>query len=226
MEPLGEYLRSLGFNTYRVVLTGHSTPHDTSFPASSWVDDIRNAYTSLELANRALPIHIAAFSLGGLVTTRALDIFPELKPKSILFIAPALSLRALVQSAYLLHVLPPLTLGVPNIAPPYYRRFPHTPLFWYRNTIELYAQTRSLASHERLQSIPTLIIANPRDELVSLSGLTEWIKDNRLAPAWRLEVVRPARREPFMPEHLLVDRGSFGESEWQRFTVRTGEFLR
>jgi hypothetical protein len=143
----------------------------------------------------------------------------------MIFIAPALSLRAPAQSAYLLQILPPLTISVPNIAPPYYRRFARTPLFWYRNTISLYSETRTLHSTPRLQSIPTLIIANPRDELVSLSGLREWVSDNSLVPRWQIEAVRPVRRDPFVPEHLLVDQSSFGADEWQRFKKLVEQFV-
>jgi hypothetical protein len=71
-----------------------------------------------------------------------------------------------------------------------------------------------------------MIIANPRDELVSLSGLSEWIEENGLAPAWKVQATRPVRRDPFMPEHLMVDEGSFGKREWHTFQTLTEDFLR
>ena len=225
MEPLCEHLRSQGFDTYRIVLRGHDSLSDTPFSEDAWVNDIQIAYELVEKQHPKVPIHILAFSLGGLATARALDISSHISPKSMIFIAPALSLRAPAQSAYLLQILPPLTISVPNIAPPYYRRFTKTPLFWYRNTIGLYSATRTLSSPTRLQSIPTLIIANPRDELVSLSGLSEWLSDNNLAPHWKIEAVRPMRRDPFVPEHLLVDQSSLGVDEWQRFKKLVGEFI-
>jgi esterase/lipase len=225
MEPLCEYLRSQGFDTYRIVLQGHDSPADASFPEDAWVRNIQTAYELVQKQHPTDAVHILAFSLGGLATTRAIDISPQIRPKSMIFIAPALSLRAPAQSAYLLRILPPLTTSVPNIAPPYYRRFARTPLFWYRNTISLYSATRTLHSIPRLQTIPTLIIANPRDELVSLGGLHEWVRGNNLAPAWKIEAVRPVRRDPFIPEHLLVDESSFGAHEWQRFQSLVEQFV-
>ena len=225
MEPLCEYLRSQGFDTYRIVLRGHDSLPDAPFPEDAWVSDIQTAYELLRRQHPQAPVHILAFSLGSLVSTRAIDISPQIRPKSMIFIAPALSLRAPAQSAYLLTALPPLTISVPNIAPPYYRRFTRTPLFWYRNTITLYSATRTLLSAPRLQSIPTLIIANPRDELVSLSGLREWTAENNLASNWSIEAVRPTRRDPFVPEHLLVDEKSFGVREWQRVKGLIEQFL-
>jgi alpha-beta hydrolase superfamily lysophospholipase len=121
MEPLCEYLRSQGFNTYRVVLRGHDSLSDTLFSEDAWVNDIQTAYDLVHRQHPKLPVHILAFSLGGLATARALDISEHMRPKSMIFIAPALSLRAPAQSAYLLQILPPLTISVPNIAPPYYR---------------------------------------------------------------------------------------------------------
>jgi esterase/lipase len=225
MEPLCDYLRSQGFDTYRLALNGHDSLPLRSFPGDTWANDIHAAYDLVHRQYPQVPVHILAFSLGGLATTRALDVSTDLRPKSMVFIAPPLSLRTPAQSSYLLRLLPPLTITVPNIAPPYYRRFARTPLFWYRNTSNLYSDTRSLQSPSRLKSIPTLIIANPRDELVSLSGLRDWIHENNLEPAWRIEAVRPVRRDPFVPEHLLVDQNSFGTHEWQRFKSLVEQFL-
>jgi alpha-beta hydrolase superfamily lysophospholipase len=84
-----------------------------------------------------LPVVVVGYSLGGLVATYSLDRNPEFRPDKMVLIAPALSLRLLPQLGYLLNIFPPLSMAIPNLAPPHYRRFAYTPLFWYRNTLDL-----------------------------------------------------------------------------------------
>ena len=171
----------------------------------------------MKLRFKNLPIVIVGYSLGGLVATYSLDRHPDFTPNKMVLIAPALSLRLLPQIGYLLNILPPLSVGIPNLAPPHYRRFAYTPLFWYRNTLELYSNTRTANDSEALRRVPTTIIANPRDELVSFCGLNEWIADMGIGNSWRIEKIEPDRVDHSIPQHVLIDQSSLGAHGWTRF---------
>jgi esterase/lipase len=216
LNPLARELQSMGFSAYRLTLRGHERESQGSFSESLWEDDVASAYTSVRERHPSAPIYLLGYSLGGLLVTRALDTHPELHPSGVVLMAPALSLRLLPQTGYLLTLLPPLSWTVPNIAPALYRRFANTPLFWYRNTFALYQATRELKNPGRLGAIPTTIIANPRDELVSLSGLRGWLDDNQLLDRWRIEIVRPSTPNPAIPGHVIIDERSLGSREWTR----------
>lgn len=225
LDSLAEALFSQGHSVYRLALTGHEREGDELFSESAWERDIIDAYTRVHTRHPATPITLLGYSLGGLLITRVLDTHPEIRPARVVLLAPALSLRPLPQAGYALFLLPPLSWSVPNIAPPRYRRFAYTPLFWYRNTFKLYAATRELENSARLRQIPTLVIANPRDELVSLSGIQGWLESNQLAESWKVELVRPATHNPSIPDHVIIDEPSLGAAEWERMLAKVGNEL-
>jgi alpha-beta hydrolase superfamily lysophospholipase len=225
MHDLVELLRELGFHTYRPSLRGHEQRESGTFRATDWIEDLNKACSLVTARFPHTPVHILGYSLGGLVATHSIDHHQICNPASMILIAPALSLRNFVQSGYLLSVFPSLTISVPNVAPSLYRRFDQTPLFWYQNLFSLYSRTRTLQPETALRSIPTLVFANPRDELVSLAGLRNWIRTNSLEPTWTVEVVRPRPRNPFIPEHVMIDPRSLGEQEWQHLNEAMKNFL-
>lgn len=226
MDTLCTFLRDLGFHTYRITLTGHAQLPDSYFTSESWQHDVQNALTTVSTQFPDLPMHVVGYSLGGLLATRVIDTSRVYRPASLVLIAPALSLRMIVQSAYLLTVLPSTTLSVRNLAPRDYKLFNQTPLFWYENTISIYDETRLIGDTSPLRTTPTLVIANPRDELISFSGLKDWISDNHLAPGWRLVSLEPHPRTPFLAGHIMIDERSLGASEWAHLTSLLRDFLR
>jgi hypothetical protein len=143
----------------------------------------------------------------------------------MILIAPALSLRAIIESALILRWFPPITLSVRNLAPQAYRRYPRTPLFWYQNVAEMYAETRVLKNSARARSIPTLLFANSRDELVSLEGLRSWITANDLSESWKLRVIRPQTPDPRLAEHLLIDKRALGAESWDSMEREIKDFI-
>ena len=64
---------------------------------------------------------------------------------------------------------------------------------------------------------PTLVLIDPKDELVSGPGLAELIEFNALNE-WRLEQVsnRGATLERGAYHHLIIDEPSVGSEEWKR----------
>jgi alpha-beta hydrolase superfamily lysophospholipase len=225
MHETVELLNQLGYHTYRVSLRGHDQIESELFADRAWVEDLLNGCSLVAARFPKTPVYILGYSLGGLLATHVVDSQAVCNPAAMILIAPALSFRSFVQSGYLLSPFPPLSLSVPNIAPSKYRRFAQTPLFWYQNIFSLYSKTRTLRSPNRLSSIPTLVFANPRDELVSLSGLRTWLSNNSLERAWTLDVLRPQPGSPFTPEHVMIDRYSLGEHEWRHFSARIKNFM-
>jgi alpha-beta hydrolase superfamily lysophospholipase len=225
MDPIAHHIQQLGYHTYRITLRGHERSTEDTFRSSAWEHDLESALHDVTSKHPHLPLHIIGYSLGGLLTTRVIDQASKVTPASVILLAPALSLRAFPQVGYVLTLFPQQVWSIPNIAPRYYRRFARTPVFWYQNTFELYSKTRTLSSRTRLSKIPTLVIANPRDELVSFVGLRSWLRDNSLEESWRIEPIRPKPKNPFIPEHVIIDENSLGNSEWNNLQTLMKEFL-
>lgn len=225
MDSLSTYLSSLGYNTLRVSLEGHDVAGDEAFPAEHWVQNVASAAHEAKARYPRLPLYILGYSMGGLLTVRAVEEDPSLAPSKVILLAPALGLHPIVLAARVLTLFPPLTIRTPNLAPAKYRRFETTPLFWYSNVAELYDQARDPAEASRLRGLPALVILNPADELISQDAVEEWIQENQLGETWRVELFRPQARDPEMREHLIIDEPSLGEAEWRRMKESLRDFL-
>lgn len=226
MEALCRFLNALGFHAYRLTLSGHDRFSDETFPASQWREDVARGAEEVQKRFPALPLSMLGYSLGGLLTVDALDHDPNLSPQQLVLVAPALSLRTVVLAAKVLQLLPATSFRTANFAPPGYRRFSGTPLFWYSNTADIYDETRTLAHPQRLAAIPALVLISPDDELVSAPGVGEWIDENGLSARWKLELVGPQPADPGLHRHLIVDEASVGRDEWRRMQQMIGEFLK
>lgn len=226
MDYLCTTLNTRGFDTYRISLTGHHTPHEGTFPASQWAQDFAEGYRAIHASNPKMPIYIVAFSAGALLATHFIDSNPNLNPspRRMVFLAPALSLRFLPRSAYILKWFGPLNLRIPNRAPSDYRRFRLTPLFWYENLIDVYEETRTLAQSEKLRPIPTLLLMSREDEIISFSGLESWIEDNQL-DTWKLKELQPRPIGSGLYEHLVIDERSLGIDQWREMVRTITAFL-
>ncbi len=226
MDFLAEFLRSEGYHTLRLALAGHDTPKADTCPSSTWVQQIVSSFHETRKGYPALPVLYLGYSMSGLAAVRALDIDPSFSPKRMILIAPALSLRTIVESASILRWFPATTFAVKNLAPRAYRRYERTPLFWYRNVAEMYQQTSVLQNPQRVGTVPALIFANPRDELVSLEGLRSWISDNQLTDRWKLSIIRPETSDPTLAGHLLIDQRAIGIESWRTMEHEIQDFIR
>ncbi len=225
MEPLASFFRAHGYHTLRLTLAGHDTPTNEPFPSSVWPTQIRSAFQALHSRYPHLPVLYLGYSMSGLAAIQAIESASDFSPNQMILIAPAISLRTIIESARFVRWLPATTLSVRNLAPQAYRRYPRTPLFWYQNVAEMYLHVQSLTSPARARSIPTLLFVNPRDELVSHEGITSWISDNQLSERWKLSIIRPHTPDPRLAEHLLIDERSLGTESWQKMQQEILSFL-
>ena len=226
LDQLSHELTLLGFHAFRPVLTGHLEKTAESFPPEYWLSDVKNGLQTIQKRYPDLPISILGYSLGGaLATLAASETDPSHRPHSMVLIAPALSLRWPLDLITYLDLTPRSTLGSPSWAPEAYRRFATTPLFWYANTLDLYEQVETSPSIAELRSVPTLVILNPKDELVSPGGVRDWLAARQLQPAWGVHEINPKPSERTIPEHLMVDEHSLGATEWRTLLSDIRSFL-
>ncbi len=152
--------------------------------------------------------------MGGLLAVEYLAKHPEIQPTGMVLLAPVLSLKFIARSIFLTAFLPDLGLTLPSFLPKQYRRFPGTPVRWYNNVRLMLGQLSSLRSSTALSAIPTLVIGSPRDELISMAGVEEWIHANSLQDLWCVKWLSPTPQNRSLPEHLMIDRESLGTSGW------------
>ena len=227
MDPLAETLAANGYHVHRITLHGHNGRTAQLFDEKVWLTEVAQSYQEIRTRFPSLPTYVMGYSLGGLTLVRMLESVPPTDyPRAMVLLAPAISLRGALDALTALHLPPPITWAFPNLAPQEYRRYDYTPLFWYSNTLALYREMESRDDLNRFSAIPTLVVLNEADEIVSPEGMSRWIERHKLSPSWRIEMVRPESSQFPFKEHLIIDEASLGQAEWLRLRLLISDFLK
>jgi len=227
MDPLAETLASNGYLVHRITLHGHNGRTSQIFDETVWLNEVTQSYQEIRTRFPELSTYVMGYSLGGLTVTTMVESLPPAEyPRGIILLAPAISLRGVIDVLTALHLPPPITWALPNLAPKEYRRYDYTPLFWYSNTLALYRDVNDLTDIERLGRIPTMVVLNEADEIVSPEGTARWINTHHLSPSWRIEMVHPTESQLPFKEHLIIDEASLGSAEWSRLRSLITDFLK
>lgn len=226
MDPLGATLAANGYHVHRITLHGHNGRTAQLFDENVWLNEVAQSYQEIRTRFPSLPTYVMGYSLGGLTLVRMLESVPPTEyPRAMILLAPAISLRGALDVLSTLHLPPPITWAFLNLAPQEYRRYDYTPLFWYSNTLALYRDMDSFKDAHRLAAIPTLVVLNSEDEIVSPEGTSRWIERHDLSSSWRIEMVRPESSKFPFKEHLIIDESSLGQAEWIRLKNLIARFL-
>jgi hypothetical protein len=190
--------------------------------ASAWVDDWRTAVDEArDLATqRGLPLTFLGYSLGALIhvyglATGQLDENPFARQ---VLLAPALRIR---RASRLVLIFRPLgrRFTVPSFAPADVRSHDGTSMAAYETLFGIEAALTQLEAPHRLK-IPTLVIMDPGDELVSQTRIVDWIARNGLAPEWQMVALQKdaatARRRV---RHYIFDERSLGPAAFERLAT-------
>jgi len=215
-------MNTWGVATLRCTLSGHAN----SLPSGGarlgslrqvtyglWRDEVSAAYcvAAEQAARRHVPVLLAAFSLGGLIGCAALLYNADMGFARLVLFAPALRIRR--RSGVLQLLAPWPQLLIPSLSPAAYRANAGTPIAAYN---ALYAAQRNF---ERLAgprlNTPTLVFADPRDEMVSYPGLRQLIVQHHLTQ-WQLQPVHKAPDANTRYHHLLIDQESVGAAAWRQ----------
>jgi alpha-beta hydrolase superfamily lysophospholipase len=209
-----------------MTLREHNGRTSQIFDEKVWLNEVAQSYQDIRSRFPHLPTYVMGYSLGGLTLITMLEsISPHTYPRAMILIAPAVALRGFLDVSAFLHLPPPITWAFPNLAPPEYRRYDYTPLFWYSNTLALYRNLGHLQNIKQLATIPTLVVLNEDDEIVSTKATVAWIDENNLSPSWRVEMFHPENSQFPLKEHLIIDEASLGRREWARLRQLIARFL-
>jgi len=190
----------------------------------AWLDQARAAWAVARRRadERDAPLLLAAYSLGAaLGLDLASDPDGEVRFDGMLLFAPPLLTR---WPTHALRILAPLPrLVIPSFAPPRFRANRGTPVAAYN---ALFASIDALG-RRRLAGldIPSLVVMDPRDELVSLRGLRR-LRDRHRLSRWELhEVRRRLARGARDYHHLVVSRERLGPDRWSDVSRRAAAWL-
>jgi len=220
-------LNEAGIDALRLSLKGHGdnfTPREgmdatearlETFKGVSyllWVQETLSGYEQARQTARQnqAPLFLVGFSYGGLIGLDLLASREDVQFQRAVLLAPALHLRSWDHAIRLFSSFPRMV--IPALAPADYLANPGTPMAGYNALFETLDHFESHIG-PRL-NIPTLVIMDPGDELVSFGGLKRLAAGHHLAQ-WRYYPVRNHR--PLlkgMLRHIVIDEPSAGQEVW------------
>lgn len=228
LRPLAAALCGWGMGAVLCSLRGHGENYTplaghtaeaarlAAFRQSSyagWHGELKAAYQAATIwaAAHDAPVFLVAFSLGALLGCELLATEQTVHFDRMVLLAPALALRPFSHLPYLLARWPQVVIR--SFSPRYYRANPATPVAAY---LALRTALRTLQPRRnQALNVPTLLLIDPWDELVSVRGIRHFIAKQRLS-RWRLQLVH---KQPTRPDagfhHLIIDAESVGPVAWQ-----------
>jgi alpha-beta hydrolase superfamily lysophospholipase len=227
MEPLISWLTGLGAEVYLIQLSGHL---EAGIPinkvsADLWKDEMLAGYTLAKQAAKesSLPLYFLGYSLGALLA-QSMILLNQSGPafdKQVL-LAPAMAIRS---RAYLLRLFFPLStqIKLPSFTPKAYRANAALPLLIYKI---LFAEERKLWSARfKGLNIPTLVIIDPKDELISYRKLIQLTSMFKLTRYQILELKKELKHKKDDYHHLILSEETMSAANWQKVAKAMGHFF-
>ncbi|WP_413560089.1 alpha/beta hydrolase [Bdellovibrio sp. HCB209] len=220
MATIENILRDQGIDVLRMSLSGHNNNLNIFklVTAEMWERDALRAYCQANAhANKyGMPLYYVGYSLGGVMGVALPSKYKQVHYDKMVLFAPALSIRRTPFILRILNQLNPLTI-IPNLfrRDNYFANSFGTPVSAYKATFDV---TNFVTYHTKRKNInvPTLLFYDPRDELVSFSGVQNYVKAHQLNQ-WKPFVVR---KRPFswqsLFHHAMIDPASVGYRRWEQ----------
>ena len=216
--PLMEVFKALGHDVYFLPLPGHG---DNRFKSK----DFKSAFKEFDLEMTSLAIEpyvVIAFSHGALYFQLWLEKHPQKRPLAQVLLAPALYINRQETIEKVLKFLPSFMM-IKSVAPRKFRRYHILRVWEYEILVH---GMKTYQKHVPPFKVPTLILIDPKDELVSADILGEKIKEqaNPLVTfeKWNRDYLRKGPGQ----HHLIFHPEYFSKEDWKNFTERIQGFVK
>jgi pimeloyl-ACP methyl ester carboxylesterase len=221
MDSLIEKLNVCGLSVCRVALAQHD-PSKKNDLLKLWEGNVAAAVNECKKREPDLPVFLLGYSIGGGVAVSYLEKHPKAFDRLFL-LAPAIRVRC---SSKILQPLASIAaksdLAIPSFAPKDIRARNATPLAEYDAMFRMVRSLKQLENAREIGAIPTRIVMNPKDELVSFKKLRSWIDANNLS-AWKLSIIRVSDNARY--RHLIVLPESLGQDNWRKLVDAMISFM-
>lgn len=220
MDQMAREFSQAGFEVLRPAFSGHCGDNKKylEVAASDWEADARRIYSVGKARAKGLkkPLYLVGYSFSPVVFEALGD---ELLFDKKIYLAPALSPKFWFPALrFLAKTFPWVT---------YDSRVPAKcaanqvagarPILALDHFLERLSSTKA-------QEVPTLVVAEPYDELVSYDGLQEYAKSKK---TWLMESISNAGATiPHPYHHMIISPEAVGGTEWSKLMKESLEFLR
>ncbi|MBX2840654.1 MAG: lysophospholipase [Flammeovirgaceae bacterium] len=216
MDDITQELNKNGSDVIQAQLKGHRMNGQAEMNKATvedWFGDLEEAYeivVNLSKNNDDIPVYFVGFSLGGLLNLVSISKNEKIRYNKMLLFAPAVSLTFFSSAVKLLRLLPSKFL-LPNITPKPFKANRFTSIKAYQNLLELIG-TLQLKDLKEL-NVPTKIIIDPKDELVSLRGIRK-LKGKSNLNNWEIILLKQSFFKKI--HHLIVVKKYLSQNNWDK----------
>jgi esterase/lipase len=216
MHDIADVFIKNRYTVLNITLPGHGNSQEVSEPANAWATTALDGVRRGRMLADTSELVLVGYSLGGALAVLASQHPSAPKIDKMVLIAPALRIRI---PLFLLRLgnLPLLDeIPIPSIAPQHIRRWCSIPLEWYAAIPKVLDQIDGYLESETFRSIPTTVVLNPRDEVISMSKTLDWLKLHSLNNTWVVKTNNSAPSSSSFEnfEHNLVERSALGKQGW------------
>lgn len=216
MNQIIGVLNDEGYDCFSIVLKGHDGSIEDMKTATreDWFDDYAGAFEIIKKHKQetGLGFYFVGYSLGAqLFLDFVIDTNESVPEKMILF-APPIKTKWMSSFVKFFYIAGGEFM-VPSFNLKEYRVHDGTSVNAYKGLFESIEALENSDDLDRL-NIPTQVIIDPKDELVSLGKLEKFIKDKKLKN-WNLTKVSTKNSNLEKPyHHLIIDDLALGQDEW------------
>ncbi|MFO7556304.1 MAG: alpha/beta hydrolase [Desulfobacterales bacterium] len=227
MESIISLLAHYGMDVLNVSLRGHGqnftqkegvdirSARMDAFKTVSyqlWIDETHRAYRLAKKRSdeKNVPLFFIGFSMGGLMGADLFASYPDVCFDKMVLFAPAFKLHGITYFGKLLSPFPRLV--IPTLASTSYLTNSGTPMAAYNALFE--AVRHFNKNIHRKLNIPTIILIDKKDELVSYQGLRRMVEKENL-DQWKFHLIQKGQIDvKEKMNHLIIDEPSVGKDIW------------
>jgi len=225
MLSLVDWFNNHGCDAYLVKLAGHyeDSIDSAHITGHDWQQDIMNGYTVAKQAAalHRIPLLFLGYSLGGLLgVDMILSAGNGIGIEKQILLAPATAIRS---SAYLLKVFFfGKKLYLPSFTPAKYKANDKLSVNAYKI---MFSIVRSVSQSTRRIKIPTLVVIDKKDELISYKKLRRFLHRFVNAHYELLQLDSDMSQRYGGYHHLIINQETMGVANWKMFTEKMTSFL-
>lgn len=227
MDAMIDVFNSAEISVLNLTLEGHGLEYEAfqNVNKEKWITNFKDAYSELKKYSEPLklPRYLFGYSTGATVALAAEIRQNQPQFNKRILMSPAIKMTWVSNIVRILFPFSSLSLPSSNLND--FRRHGSTPMPAYKSLFEL-ADEVSDGPKNRLNNTPTLVIIDPKDEMVSLSSLRA-MKAQKQLSHWDVFTVftdvdySKARA----PHHSIIHEFFTGPKLWSEMSKEIKSFL-
>lgn len=217
-DDLRRELQQRGFQTEQVILPCHGDHRNEAQDFKTAFQIFEERYTPLTNT----PYFVIAFSTGAMYLQLWMQKHPNRLPKAQVLLAPALYINYQNILSQLTEIIPK-NFFIKSFSPKEFRRYQTMHIWEYRILID--GINEYMKTHQQFP-IKTLVMIDPKDELVSAHKLEMAIKSENNPLVEFKKLPRPYLRKCIGQHHILFHPEYFNSDDWEKILNSIINFFR